>query len=45
VELAFFGLSVVAGIDVVDDGGMPSGRWQVRDTDGAIVDGGRLEVL
>jgi hypothetical protein len=41
----FLGLSVLVGIDVVVEGDMPSGQWQVRDQDGAIVDGGRLEVL
>jgi hypothetical protein len=41
---AFVGLSVVAGIDVVVERDMPFGQWQVRDQDGSIVDGGRLEV-
>jgi hypothetical protein len=30
---------VPAGIDVVVEGDMPSGQWQIRDKDGVIVHG------
>jgi hypothetical protein len=36
---------VLAGIDVVVVRDVPSGQWQIREADGTIVDGGKLEVL
>jgi hypothetical protein len=36
---------LLAGIDVVVDGDMPPGQWQMRDEDDTIIDGGMLLLL